>query len=140
MDASLRIGLAQAGFVSNAMDVNITLATIDLTARIETGLQSFQRENTIGDQSGGVAFAIIANGLAPLEYRADGFVIANFFADSMQSERCLEGSFLLAGAVDRGGYGQGFGLVAVIMGQRLGGYLNMEAVFGGPVAVLLASL
>ena len=72
------------------MDVNVTLATIDLTARIETGLQSFQPENTIGDQSSGVAFAIMANGLAPLEDRADGCVIANFFAASMQSERSLE--------------------------------------------------
>ena len=25
-----------------------------------------------------------------LEDRADGFVVANFFADSMQSERCLK--------------------------------------------------
>ena len=33
----------------------------------------------------GVAFAIMANGLASLEDRADGFVVANVFADSMQS-------------------------------------------------------
>ena len=85
MDAALRIGLAQAGFVSNAVDVNVTLATIDLAARIETGLQSFQPKNSIGDQGCGVAFAIMANGLASLEDRADGFVVANFFADSMQS-------------------------------------------------------
>ena len=105
MDAALRIGLAQTGFVSNAVDVNVTLATIDLAARIETGLQSFQPENTIGDHGSWVAFPISANGLASLEDRADGFVVANFFADSMQSERCLKGPCLLTGAVDSGGYG-----------------------------------
>jgi hypothetical protein len=48
-------GLADAGFVVGAVDVNVARIGIDIAARIDAGFQAAEPEDASGDEVGSVA-------------------------------------------------------------------------------------
>ena len=125
VDAALRIRLAEVRFVAHAVDVNVTVVTVDCAALIKGWLKPAEPKNAIGDARVGVAFAVCADRFPAFENGADWFACADFFSDAMEAERGLEGIRLLARAVFGSGGGEFFSSVAVKMRERLRGHVDV---------------
>ena len=85
MNAAVGRGTAKARFVARAVNVNIAFVGIDISATIESRLQTFQPENPVCDRRKGLPIPGVASEVATFENRSDRPAAAGFFRDAMKS-------------------------------------------------------
>ena len=79
--------MADSRFIAGAVDVNITVMTVNVAAAIEAGLQSFQPENARGDGGVGHSLPCVTDDFAAFENGSDETAVADFLCDPMQAAR-----------------------------------------------------
>lgn len=109
MDATAGRWLADARLVRRAVNVNVASARIHIATAVEARFETFQPENAAGD-FGVRKFRLrgVADGFARFENRSRRCASADFFRDSMQSQRRAIRAFRLPDAETRGGAGKFF--------------------------------
>src|SRR5579862_2009804 len=87
MDAAAGVGASESGFVAGAVDVDETLARIDVATAIEAGFQTFEPQDAVGDGGERLALPGVSNEFAAGEGGTNGPSAADFFDDTMKTAR-----------------------------------------------------
>src|SRR5438445_7379622 len=96
MNTALGNGTAQGGFIAKAVDVNVTIEGIHVTAEVVARLQALQPKNAVHDRAIRHPFPSQSNRPAAAKDGADGLATADFPGDMMEPKGGLIGVHNLA--------------------------------------------